>query len=692
MVDRMWLGSCWIRTNDGPRNIGVPFDNVKLSEHVMQSNTYGLAMIAPGESTTRVAVLDFDSHKGDTPWLDMSRIVMQIDRVLQAGGFTPTLFRSGGGKGVHLILLWDEPQDAYSVRKMLADTLELFDLRNGAGGVSRGQVEIFPKADSVPEDGFGNMTYIPLARSSRWLLPHNGALADTALNTPPQWAMASPVPLLEKPPRAEHDGDISIEHATLRSALAAIPNEGNDELDYDGWRDVLFGVHHATGGDDDGLALAHEFSARSSKYDPDFLDNRVWPYIRSDRDTVITARSIVARASDAGWQDPTLEDDYEVVPLRGPSLQIGMAGELLRSSEPAVVVQREDAHVTGSAAPARFTFKQAAQFASGPPPRWLIKGVLPHAQLGVLYGESTSGKSFFALDIAGAISRGFAWRDHKTNKARVAYIVAEGAAGFRNRIAAYCAHHQIDAADLDLYILGDAPNFLKAEQILELITSLKAISPALVIVDTLAQAMPGADENGSEDMGKAISHCKSIHQHTGAMVLLVHHAGKDASRGARGWSGLKAAADVEIEIVRNDAERVATVTKLKDGDDGLEFGFSLGTVILDMDEDEDEITSCFVQAAEVMRREAGKSARPKGAVALLVLRVAHEMATPGQTGVRVGDLLTRAAEQLTQDPLAKSDRRRDRVRSALDTCCAGNFLRVEGDVVLLPGSDDDELA
>jgi hypothetical protein len=50
-------------------------------------------------------------------------------------------------------------------------------------------------------------------------------------------------------------------------------------------------------------------------------------------------------------------------------------------------------------------------------------------------------------------------------------------------------------------------------------------------------------------MGLALSHCKHIYEVTGAIVLLVHHSGKDAAKGARGWSGIRAAADTEIEIV-----------------------------------------------------------------------------------------------------------------------------------------------
>jgi RecA-family ATPase len=105
-------------------------------------------------------------------------------------------------------------------------------------------------------------------------------------------------------------------------------------------------------------------------------------------------------------------------------------------------------------------------------------------------------------------------------------------------------------------VLADAPNLMEKQDALDVARAIVAAGGAqLVIVDTFAQVMPGANENAGEDVGRALAHCKGIHRATGALVLLVHHSGKDSSRGARGWSGLRAAADVELEVVRADDAR-----------------------------------------------------------------------------------------------------------------------------------------
>jgi AAA domain len=70
----------------------------------------------------------------------------------------------------------------------------------------------------------------------------------------------------------------------------------------------------------------------------------------------------------------------------------------------------------------------------------------------------------------------------------------------------------------------------------------------LIVIDTYTAAL-GAD--GSDCDPKDVSaFIAAIQQHllTTCTVLILHHFGKDSSRGGRGWSGLRAALDFELEI------------------------------------------------------------------------------------------------------------------------------------------------
>lgn len=169
LVERMHRGHCWLKTPEGPRRIDSPLTEFMLAEHCAGRKAYGLCPIAPGESTTQVACLDLDSHKGETPFDEMLEIAQSIAFVLEQDGYTPHMYRSSGGSGIHIYLLWDTPQDAYSVRMMLVRVLESLGFTNGAGGVSKSQIEVFPKQDNVPADGYGSMFILPLSGKSEYL-------------------------------------------------------------------------------------------------------------------------------------------------------------------------------------------------------------------------------------------------------------------------------------------------------------------------------------------------------------------------------------------------------------------------------------------------------------------------------------------------------------------------------------------
>lgn len=438
---------------------------------------------------------------------------------------------------------------------------------------------------------------------------------------------------------------IGLTDAELRRALDCIPN---DDLPYEAddgpsFLAVGMALHHETNGD--GFDLWDEWCQHSSKYTSREYGWDRWRSFDRGTGPVITGGSLVKWANDGGAglgpNAPASIEDFDVI---------------ADQSSPDAPSQR-----------ARFTPIPAADFAGGAAPRWIVKGVLPEAELVVLYGESTAGKSFIALQIGMAIARGVPWRGRRTRQGRVVHVVAEGAGGFRNRLTAYARHQELDLAGVPYDVIPDCPNLLLKPDALALA---KAIGPAsVVIVDTFAQTMPGGNENAGEDMGKALNHCKGIHRATGALVILVHHSGKDASRGARGWSGLRAAADAELEVAKTPAGRVLRTAKQKDGDDTPEWGFGLEVVELGIDEDGDPITSCVVVDAEV---PAAKLMRPLGPIETVVNAVIQEMAQAQSAGIEVGPVLAEAARRLPEPEDGKRDTRKQRCRRALEALCNGD--------------------
>lgn len=578
LVERMRQDVVWLRRpNDKfPVRVDAEVTQARLERHVSTGPYLGLSFIFPGESTCRAAALDMDSHGGETDWPTMVAEARKVCDLLLLEGHYPVAFRSSGGRGIHIYLIWDEPQDAHSVRHMLTSILREAGYSVGTKGVANHEIEIFPKQDQVRPGGFGNMVILPLANKSTALHPET--LEDLAPDDPVEWRVSGPVPYVEHVVRDFSPRAVSLELEDLRRALSAIPQE-DDPLDYDEWRNVIFAIHYATDGSDDGLALAHEFSARSYKYDPEFLDNRVWPYIHSDGG--ITDRYITYLASRYGYVACQASDFDGLGPT--PAAQPTKA-------------ERKN----------RFTPVPAWQFASDMPAvHWLIKGVIPAAELVMVYGASGSGKTFAVLDMAMAIARGVEWRGCKVHQGRVVYVVAEGAHGFRRRLMAYAIANGIKLKDIDMLVIGgNPPSLMQKNDVIDLINSIKESGGArLVVLDTLAKVTAGANENSGEDMGLALSHAQLIHEVLGCTVLIVHHSGKDETRGSRGWSGIKGALDAEIEVIRADHDRAITVTKQKDGEEGLSYGFRLREVPIGiLDEDGEDITSCVCEATDLIAK------------------------------------------------------------------------------------------
>jgi hypothetical protein len=267
-----------------------------IAKHLSGGPARGCCPIKAGESTTMVAVFDLDSHKGETAWPQMQAAARSLCLALQRVGLEPQAFRSSGGRGVHIILMWAEPQDAYSVRTYLRSILAAEGFRDGTAGVAKGEIEVFPKQDSVPADGCGSMFILPLAGKSIALDTDMEPADDF---TADDWRNSEPVPQQERPARPAAGPTAAATRADLLSALGSL-NGATASLSYEDWRNGIFAIHHEMG--DDGYALASEWSAKSPKHNEDFLRDRVWPYVRPGGG--ITGKTVIKMAMAAGWQNP----------------------------------------------------------------------------------------------------------------------------------------------------------------------------------------------------------------------------------------------------------------------------------------------------------------------------------------------------------------------------------------------------
>lgn len=235
-----------------------------------------------------------------------------------------------------------------------------------------------------------------------------------------------------------------------------------------------------------------------------------------------------------------------------------------------------------------------------------IKGLLAAGDITALLGKPGAGKSFLALDMAACIARGTPFHGHRTRRGAVLYLYLEGAGGLDKRIAAMRLESRLSEADpiefvtVPVELLSDAPRIIAT---LRDFAATAPVKPSAVVVDTLSRSLPGLDENCVETMGGVVRACDEVAAATGVAVLLVHHLGKDDTRGARGHSSLNGGIAGEITITRAGDIRTATVTKSRHGRDGDALTFKLRTVALGLDDDGDQMTSCVIDPAEPVLRK-----------------------------------------------------------------------------------------
>jgi len=233
-------------------------------------------------------------------------------------------------------------------------------------------------------------------------------------------------------------------------------------------------------------------------------------------------------------------------------------------------------------------------------PDELVEGVITVGASSVVYGDSNSGKTFFVLDMGCAIARGVEWMGRKTEPGLVIYLATEAPASIKTRLQAYQKYHYCTVPNFA--IVQTPVNFHRDMQdAKDIVTMIEDVEKALgkkarlIVGDTLARISSGANENSGDDMGPIMERFDYLARKTGAHVLIIHHNGKDAAKGARGWSGIRAHIDTEIELVDDKGVRSATITKQRElGGKGDVIGFKLDIVDMGLTKWGKTATSCVV--------------------------------------------------------------------------------------------------
>lgn len=372
------------------------------------------------------------------------------------------------------------------------------------------------------------------------------------------------------------EGDVAQEtYDELRDALRHLDPDDRDE-----W--VNNAMRLKTLPDEEqAKAIWVEWSERSKKWcEKGHKDDLKWDEVEPHRTGY---KAIFSLAQEAGWKNPKKAerrsaaeafggepDDDEPVD-RGSGLYIECGQEILEAA------RRE-------------------------PASWLIKGWMEEQGVGLIFGHPGSGKSFLGLALAMHVALGREWFGHKTKQGTVFYIAAEGQAGLRNRVDAFCREHGI-TQNFPLVLIPQPLNLFDSKSDLaalrQVIEEQAAIhgKPALIIADTLSMTLGSGREN-TDEVGVYLRHCAELAAEHNCFVMPIHHRPKDdSSKWPRGHSSLVGNTDTILLVEDLGGLRSVSITKQRNGeakDRVLTFGLKVHN--LGVDEDGEPVTSCTIEA------------------------------------------------------------------------------------------------
>lgn len=215
----------------------------------------------------------------------------------------------------------------------------------------------------------------------------------------------------------------------------------------------------------------------------------------------------------------------------------------------------------------------AADLDELPDPEPLIKGWLYQDTTARIVGQPGAYKSFVALDMAMCVALGRPWHGRPVRQTPVLYVVGEGLAGYKRRVAAWCTVNEVARSELrGKLLLTRGSVQIGGEEWPALTQWVLDNKSGLVVVDTQARASVGFEENSSSDQGLLIRHCDALREQTGGVLLLVHHTGHangDAAERGRGSSAWRAAVDTELLITKTgELTGVVRCDRQKDAESG----------------------------------------------------------------------------------------------------------------------------
>lgn len=224
----------------------------------------------------------------------------------------------------------------------------------------------------------------------------------------------------------------------------------------------------------------------------------------------------------------------------------------------------------------------------------------------------------------------------RTKQGRTLIAAAEDLTGAQKRVAALGVRY----GHTDECAVVEVGNLRDPAERSALGSTIAEFKPTLVVLDTIAAAFAGIEENSSQDMGEVIAFARGIAA-TGAAVILVHHPAKTGDT-PRGHGSLNGTLELVIALAPDDVTDADTVVrgitpKNRNGSTAWTLAFRKEVITLGVDAEGDAITTTLpVEVDETAeRRTAPPRLSPHESRALAAVGASDSESTTEQDAVEI---------------------------------------------------------
>jgi hypothetical protein len=178
---------------------------------------------------------------------------------------------------------------------------------------------------------------------------------------------------------------------------------------------------------------------------------------------------------------------------------------------------------------------------------WIVERLVSRGSVNTLVGKSGSKKTYVCLDMGVRVSLKKPWLGLATNGGPVLIVDEEsGQHRLGRRLGAVLAGHGADETTPIFYTCLSQLNLRELADVQALEDLIIEYGAVLVFIDTMADIMPGADENAVKDVQPVFMNLRGIAERTQAGIVIVHHLGKAGDY--RGSTAISGAVDLMLIV------------------------------------------------------------------------------------------------------------------------------------------------